>query len=97
MNAFIEHPKPLVAVVNGPAVGVSVTVLGLFDAVYASDAAWFQTPFTHLGQSAEGCSSYTFPRIMGPGRATEMLLFNKKVRLLQNRCVVLNQNSLLLV
>ena len=37
MNAFIEFPKPLIGLVNGPAVGVSVTTLGLFDAVYASD------------------------------------------------------------
>ena len=37
MNAFIDFPKPLIALVNGPAVGVSVTVLGLFDAVYCTD------------------------------------------------------------
>ena len=37
MSAFIQFPKPLIAAINGPAVGVSVTLLGLCDLVYATE------------------------------------------------------------
>lgn len=78
VSCYIDFPKPLIGVINGPAIGVAVTVLGLFDVVYATDKANFQTPFSQLGQSPEGCSSYTFPKIMGTTKANEILLFNKK-------------------
>ncbi len=37
VKAYIDFPKPLIGVINGPAVGVSVTLLGLFDVVYATE------------------------------------------------------------
>ncbi|XP_070575756.1 enoyl-CoA delta isomerase 2-like isoform X2 [Ptychodera flava] len=77
--SFIDFPKPLIAAVNGPALGVSVSTLALCDVVYCSDKARFHTPFTELGQSPEGCSSILFPRIMGQGKANELLLFGKPI------------------
>ena len=77
--SFIDFDKPLIAVVNGPAVGIPVTTLGLCDVVFAKESATFHTPFTSLGQSPEACSSYTFPLMMGPAKANEILLFGRKL------------------
>jgi len=79
VGAMIDFPKPLIAAVNGPAIGVACTTLGLCDAVYATDKASFQTPMVALGQSAEGVSSYMFPKIMGQSRANDMLLYGRKI------------------
>ena len=79
VSTFIDFPKPIVAAINGPAVGISVTILGLVDMVYASDNATFHTPFMTLGQSPEACSSYLFPKIMGQAKAHEVLLAGRKL------------------
>eukprot|EP00051_Salpingoeca_urceolata_P016861 m.226533 g.226533 ORF g.226533 m.226533 type:complete len:276 (+) comp18800_c0_seq1:1741-2568(+) len=79
VDAFIEFPKPLVAAVNGPAFGIAATTIGLCDFVYASPQAFFATPFVSLGQSPEGCSSLTFPAVMGHAKANEVLLMGKRL------------------
>ncbi|TYZ69290.1 hypothetical protein PybrP1_000125 [[Pythium] brassicae (nom. inval.)] len=79
VDALVAFPKPVVAAVQGPAVGIAVTLLALCDLVYVSEAATLHTPFTALGQTPEACSSVLFPRIMGPARANAMLLLGEKV------------------
>jgi len=79
VDAFIDFPKPLVGLVNGPAIGIGCTMLGLMDVVYASDTATFHVPFTALALTPEACSSKTFPRILGSSVANQMLLFNRKL------------------
>merc|ERR1712117_560954 len=50
VRGFIDVNKPVIAAVNGPAIGIACTTLGLCDIVIASDAAAFNTPLIHLPQ-----------------------------------------------
>lgn len=79
IGKFIDFPKILIGFINGPAVGISVSTLGLFDGVYASSNSTFSLPFTRTAQSAEGCSSFIFPTLMGSLHAKDLLLFDKKL------------------
>lgn len=72
-ETFLGFPKPIIAAVNGPAIGASVTSSVLCDAVIASEKATFSTPFAKLGVTPEGCSSVLFPAILGPDVAERML------------------------
>ncbi|CAF3302754.1 unnamed protein product [Rotaria socialis] len=79
VGKYIDFPKILIGFINGPAVGISVSTLGLFDGVYASSGATFSLPFTRTAQSAEGCSSFIFPSLMGSLHAKDILLFDRKL------------------
>jgi len=72
-NGFIEFPKPMIAAVNGPAIGGGTTSAALCDIILASDKAIFSTPFKQLGVNPEGCSSVHFERMLGEDVANKLL------------------------
>jgi enoyl-CoA hydratase/carnithine racemase len=68
-----SFPKPLLAAVNGVAVGLGFTILAHCDLVVVADEARFKVPFTELGVPAEAGSTYLFPMRMGWQRAAKVL------------------------
>ncbi|WP_180682023.1 enoyl-CoA hydratase [Tepidicella baoligensis] len=77
LRNIASFPKPLVAAVCGPAVGIGTTMLFHFDLVYAGDNAAFSMPFVNLGLCAEGASSLLAPQMFGYHRAAEALLLGE--------------------
>ena len=67
-------PKPLVAAVNGLGIGFGFTLLGYCDFCFVAQSARLRTPFSQLGLSPEGSSSYIFPQRMGWAAAARALM-----------------------
>ena len=77
LYALARSATPLVAAVQGNAVGVGTTMLMHCDHVVAADNARFATPFVGLGLVPEAASSLLAPRLMGQARAFSLLVMGR--------------------
>ncbi len=74
LRALVDCDLPIIAAVEGSAIGIGVTMLQHCDFVYVADNANFRIPFVPLGLCPEGASSMLMAQIVGPRRASEWLL-----------------------
>jgi enoyl-CoA hydratase/carnithine racemase len=74
LTALSTLNKPLIAAVNGAAIGVGTTMLAHCDLIVAARSARFVMQFTRLGLVPEAGSSLLFPQLLGHQRASAMLL-----------------------
>jgi enoyl-CoA hydratase/carnithine racemase len=79
LYSLAHNTKPIIAAVDGIAIGIGTTLLFHCDYVLASTTAVFSTPFIQLGLVPEGASSLLAPRTMGYQRAFGMLVMGHKV------------------
>lgn len=79
MQALGLAEKPVVAAVNGAAVGIGTTMLMHCDLVYCADNAMFSMPFVSLGLCSEFASSLTIPLAAGFHKAAEKLLLAEPI------------------
>ena len=77
LHALARNAKPLVAGVDGLAIGIGTTMLFHCDHVIAGAGASFSTPFIHLGLVPEGASSLLVPRMIGHQRAFALLVMGR--------------------
>lgn len=73
LKALATVTKPMIAAVDGLAIGIGTTMLMHCDLVYASPRSVFRTPFLDLGLVPEAASSLLAPRLLGMPRAFELL------------------------
>ncbi|HEX4838208.1 MAG TPA: enoyl-CoA hydratase [Solirubrobacteraceae bacterium] len=79
MGAIREMGKPVVAAVNGPAVGIGCSLALCCDLVLAAESSYFLLAFVNIGLVADGGSSLFVPTRIGMTRATEMAMLGERV------------------
>ncbi|MGR3622937.1 enoyl-CoA hydratase-related protein [Pseudophaeobacter sp.] len=79
LDAISQCPKPVIAAVNGPAIGVGLTMLLHCDLVYAAESASFTAPFVKLGLVPEAASSLLLSASVGMAVANDILLAGRSL------------------
>jgi 2-(1,2-epoxy-1,2-dihydrophenyl)acetyl-CoA isomerase len=79
MHAIREMPKPVVASVNGPAVGIGCSLALCCDLIVAGESAYFLLAFVNIGLVPDGGSSLFLPSRIGMARATELALLGERL------------------
>jgi 2-(1,2-epoxy-1,2-dihydrophenyl)acetyl-CoA isomerase len=74
-----EMPKPVVAAVNGPAVGIGCSLALAADLIVAAESAYFLLAFVNIGLVPDGGSTAFLPARIGYGRAAEMAMLGERV------------------
>lgn len=79
VKALRHLPMPVVAAVNGPAVGAGLSLALAADLRVCSDAAWFSCAFSGIGLVPDSGATYLLPRLVGPGRALHLAMTGERV------------------
>jgi 2-(1,2-epoxy-1,2-dihydrophenyl)acetyl-CoA isomerase len=74
-----EMPKPVIAAVNGPAVGIGCSLALAADLIVAAESAYFLLAFVNIGLIPDGGSTAFLPARIGYGRAAEMAMLGERV------------------
>ncbi len=80
VRALLALDVPIVVAVQGPAAGAGMSLACAADLVIAGASASFTVAYTAVGLSPDGGASWTLPRLVGPRRAAELMLTNRRVR-----------------
>lgn len=79
IKAIIAMPKPVIAAVNGTAAGAGASLAYASDLRIAAESSKFLMAFANVGLTADSGASWTLPRLIGHGRAMEMMLLAQPV------------------
>ncbi len=79
MHAIRDIPKPVVACVNGPAVGIGCSLALCCDLIVAGESAYFLLAFVNIGLVPDGGSSLFLPSRVGMARATELSMLGERL------------------